>query len=208
MGDSTAALQAYCLQCYFFLFMIKLLFGFFITTVLFSCTAQDGQTKNNLPAKDTVNTTFQNTDTPKLASLGYYKIAGDSLIIPSFEIEVSLSQKANDKLKNSRETIILDAAFTGFPKDSTSKQFLEEGEFYVAFSSVELRDSRIAKFEGIKFSKARYDSLADKDISVGINIYSGRKSSKNNLLDCEYLDNKMSFIKNKKFIVKGKLIGE
>ena len=188
--------------------MIKLLSGLFISAVLFSCTAQDAQTKNNLPAKDTINAGTKKADTTVLASLGYFKISGDSLIIPPFEIELSLSQKANEKLKKDNETIILDAAFTGFPKDSTSKQFLEEGEFYVAFSSIELKESRVAKFEGVKFSKARYDSLADKDISVGINIYSGRKSSQNNLLDCEYLENKMSIIKDKKFVIKGKLIGE
>ena len=117
-------------------------------------------------------------------------------------------QKANRKLKKDKETIIVAAFFTGQPKDTTSEMYRLNGEINVAYAEKELKDDRIARFEGVKFSKALYDSLADKDIQLLINIYSGRRSTNVNLLDCDILQDKMSALKEKKFVLKGKLIGE
>lgn len=138
----------------------------------------------------------------------YLKADGDSLIIPSFTIEVNLSALANAKLASDKETMIVAAWFSGQPKDSTSKEYVETGAMFVKSSEIELSNSRIANFEGIKFSKAKYDSLANKDIRVLINIFSGRKSSPDNLLDCEILTDKMSAVKGQKFVLAGKLISE
>ena len=136
------------------------------------------------------------------------KLIGDSVELPPFEIEVNLSAKAEEKLKVNNETIIVSAAFTGIPKDTTSKDYLQWGEIAIAHSEIELKNNRIAKFQNVKFSKARYNSLANKDIDLLINIFSGRRSTNVNLLDCDILQDKMSNVKEKKFTLKGKLIGE
>ena len=60
----------------------------------------------------------------------------------------------------------------------------------------------------IKCSKAKYDSLADKDIRVLVNIYSGRRSTADNLLDCAILSQKMSVVKGRTIPLTGKLISE
>ena len=171
-----------------------------------SCTSHQGQNKDTA-AKDSVNA--PRSDTSSTSDIGYYKIDKDSLVIPSFEIEVSLSPKANAKLKARKETIIVAAYFSGQPKDTTSKEYQESGEMSVAVAQKELRgDERIAKIEGVKFPKSRYDSLADKDIQLLINIFSGRRSTDLNLLSCDILQDKMSRLKNKKFTLNGKLIQE
>lgn len=179
---------------------------FIVSAFLFSCASNNNQ-NSKTPAGDSVN-----KNQPANSSLnetGYYKTDGDSLIIPSFEIEVSLSQKANEKLKKSNETIIVWAYFSGIPKDTTLKEYLKSGGIGIASAQQELRgDNRIAKIEGVKFSRSLYDSLSDKDIQVLINIYTGRRTHRDNLLDCEILEEKVSAVKNKKFILKGKLIGE
>ena len=187
--------------------MIKSSTIFLILSFLFSCASNEGQKNNNTSNKGTGKILIVKKDT-SLNKIGYYKIDGDSLIIPSFDIEVCLTQKANKKLKDAKETIIVSAYFIGQPKDTTSKEYLESGEMGIGSSERELSDSRITKFENIKFSKALYDSLADKDIQLLINIYSGRKSTDVNLLDCDILQDKMSNIKGKRFKIKGKLIGE
>ena len=188
--------------------MSKLSMTFLVLAFLVSCTSRDGQNKDNASGKDSLIIGSQKVDSVALPNLGYFKLIGDSVIIPSFEIEVDLSQKANDKLNATKETIIVAADFTGLPKDKNAKEYLESGQFGVANSTIELSDSRIAKFKNIKFSKALYDSLEEKDISLLINIYSGRRSSKDNLLNCDILEDKMSNIKDHKFTLKGKLIGE
>jgi hypothetical protein len=145
-------------------------------------------------------------DTTLLNNTAYYKYEGDSVIIPSFEITVSLSAKAKQKLKKDKETILVIAYFSGQPKDTTSEEYLKSGGMGITSAQREIKDSGIAKFEGVKFSKALYDSLADKDIQLLINVVSGRKSTKDNLLNCDILEDKMSRIKGKRFTIKGKLI--
>lgn len=136
----------------------------------------------------------------------YFKVVGDSAAIPSFEIQVELSEKAEKKLKEKKESIIVAAYFSGIPKDTT--KYMEDGEYAVGTHTMELTDSRTAKFEKIKISKQVYETLADKDIQVLINIYSGRRSSKMNLLNCDILQKPISQVKDQKFVLKGKLIGE
>ena len=178
----------------------------FATAFLFSCTSK----KSNKPENSNIDSLKRSgSQTSRVDSIGYYKIAGDSLVIPPFEIEVSLSQKANERLKKGKESIIVWAYFFGKPKDTTLKEYLKSGGISLASTQIELTgDERVAKIENVKFSKSLYDSLADKDIQVLINVYSGRRSSPDNLLDCDLLEQKMSLVRDKKFTLKGKLIGE
>jgi len=142
------------------------------------------------------------------AAAGYVQIRGDSVLLPPFEIEVSLSTRANAQLLRDKESIIVAAWFSGKPIDTTSKEYAESGELFIKSWQVELDSNRVAKFEGIRFSKAAYDSLADKDIRVLVNVFSGRRSSPDNLLDCHILSDKMSAVNNRTFVLTGKLIGE
>lgn len=133
---------------------------------------------------------------------------GDSVVIPSFEIEIKLSNKAEEKLKKSKETIIVAAYFSGIPKDTTLKEYVKTGEYAIGSCEKELQNERIAKFEGIRFSRSLYDTLSAKSLVVLINVFSGRKSTKVNLLDCDILQDSISKIKGKRSVIKGKLIGE
>lgn len=136
-----------------------------------------------------------------------YKMEGNEYIIPTFEIEVSNSVKAGQTLADQKETIIVSAFFNGDPINE--KDLEEDGQMFIAKKEIELTgDNRIAKFEGLKFSKAMYDKLADKDITLLINVYSGRKSSSDNLLDCGIVEANVSKLINKRFTVGCKLIEE
>ncbi len=185
--------------------MTKLLTTLLLITTLLSCNNKDKQ-KNTDPIEDTtVNvTTDKNTDN-SIAD-PYYRIGEDSVTILPFEIEVTLSPKAVDKITKSKETIIVDVFFNGAPKDSSSVTLEEDGSFFVTAAKKEIVYGEVAKFDDIKFSKAIYSQLADKNIDVSVNVYSGRKSSGDNLLDCEPLFDKIANVVNKKFTLKGKLI--
>lgn len=170
-----------------------------VMLLLLSCHGGAGKT-DMAPVSDTSKTSLPVAD--------YFTPAGDSLIVPSFQIEVGLSQQAKDKLSKDKETIIAAAWFSGIPKDTLSKEYAESGELFLQSAQVELDTGSVASFENIKFSKAKYDSLADKDIRVLINMYSGRHSSPDNLLDCSILSDKMSAVRGQKFVLACKLIGE
>ena len=131
----------------------------------------------------------------------YLKIVGDSVEIPFFEIELKLSEKAEKKLKADNETVIVMAYFL---------EIIRKDDYFderpLTSHSIELTDKRLARFENIKFSKDLYDSLENKDIELLINVFSGRRSTENNILDCDLLQDFMSNIKEKRFTLTGKLI--
>ena len=187
--------------------MLKFGTAILIIVLFFSCASKKRRTDNAGTDKPD-SLALSKSDSLSPGNAAYYKMAGDSLIIPSFTIEVALSQKANEKLTSNKETIIIAAWFSGQPKDTTTREYAESGEMFIKSAQIELNNNRLANFEGIKFSKASYDSLADKDIRVLINIFSGRRSATDNLLDCTILTEKMSAVKGQKFTLKGKLIGE
>jgi hypothetical protein len=186
--------------------MIRYLKLIIVSVLFFSCVSHEQKPDSAAAGSDTINNSKAHSSTAD--NTNYFKIDGDSLVIPSFDIEVSLSEKANEKLTNDKETVIVAAWFSGQPKDTTSKEYAESGEMFIQSARVELSNSRVAKFGGIKFSKALYDSLAGKDISVLVTIFSGRRSTQDNLLDCAILAEKMSAVKEQKFVLTGKLIAE
>jgi len=177
-----------------------------VSALFLSCASHEQKMDSTVTGSDSIN----NSKAPGLItdSTNYFKIDGDSLVIPSFDIEVSLSEKANEKLRSDKETVVVTAWFSGQPSDTSSKEYAASGAMFIRSARIELSNSRVATFGGIKFSQASYDSLAGKDISVLVTIFSGRRSTQDNLLDCAILAEKMSVVKGRKFILEGKLIAE
>ena len=77
---------------------------------------------------------------------------------------------------------------------------------YVGSAKKEISYGQIARFDHIKFPKKLYDQLTDKNVDLTVNVYSGRKSSQDNLIIVDFLSGKVSKIINKHFTLKGKLI--
>ncbi|MGE3802180.1 MAG: hypothetical protein AB7H80_14280 [Candidatus Kapaibacterium sp.] len=73
---------------------------------------------------------------------------GDSILLPPFEIEVALSERADRELQAANETIIVQAFFQGIPRDTTLEEYAEWGEIFVGESRVELEGGeRVASFD-------------------------------------------------------------
>ncbi|HEV8506544.1 MAG TPA: hypothetical protein VGQ53_14130 [Chitinophagaceae bacterium] len=176
-----------------------------IIILLSSCSNNNGYNPNNLTT-DTAAATSNNKNADSSASVGYLKIIGDAVVLSPFEIEVGLSPKASEKIMADKETIIISIYFTGIPKDSSTAKFEEDGSFYVASVDKEIQYGQVARFDSIRIPLRIFDQLRNKDIDLGVNVYSGRKSSQSNLLNCEPLFDKISNVANKRFILKGKLI--
>ena len=170
---------------------------------LLSCTTNDKQGKSDLP-KDTTSVNIKHKDSGIINNVSYFKFDNDSVTVLPFEIAITLSPKAKDKIITSKETIIVNVSLSGSPKDK--KLISEDGNFYVASAEQEITYGQIAKFDNIKFSRKIYDQLIDKDVSVNVFFYSGRKSSKDNLLSGNILSDKISNVVTKQFELTGKLI--
>ena len=138
-----------------------------------------------------------------------YGVQGNDLVIPPFEIEVHSNARADKTLAKRKETIIVSAMFWATPVDPREKAKGENGMVSVLKKDIELRgDKHIARFEGLKFDKNLLKKIEDRDINLLINIFSGRKSSQDNLLDCGILEMKASQFANKRFVLGCRLIGE
>jgi hypothetical protein len=175
------------------------------STILLSCTVNDRKTKSELP-KDTSPVIVNHRGGDTISSVSYFKIDKDSITVLPFEIAITLSQKAKDKVIDGKETIIINVSLTGTPKDTTL--YSEDGEFYVASSEKEITYGQVARFDNIKFSKKIFNQLTDKNVYITVFFYSGRKSSKDNLLSGDILSDRISNVVNKQFELKGKLIYE
>lgn len=174
-----------------------------VLTFVLSCTSIDGQVKSELP-NDTLSVLTKLNDNDTISTANYFKFDKDSITVLPFEITITLSPKAKDKIINSKETIIINVSLTGLPKDK--KLISNDGDFYVASAEKEIIYGQLAKFDNIKFSRKMYDQLIDKDVSINIFFYSGRKSSKDNILSGNILSDRISNVVTKQFDLTGKLI--
>ena len=139
---------------------------------------------------------------------GYLKMVGDFVEIPSFEIALTLSEKAEEKLKAYNESVVVFAYFSGKAIANVPEKYADLVDYGFNFLTchIELTDERVARFEHITFPKEVYDLLEDKDITLLINVCSGGRFSEYNLLDCDILEDSMSNVIGKRFTIAGTLI--
>ena len=135
-----------------------------------------------------------------------YSVEGDSLIMPPFVVEVRLSAKANRQLTAQKETIIVAAYLEGEPVPNSPANRTKDGSLRIAEARVELQTGRIARFSGIKFARQQYDQLANKDPDLLVNVFSGRRSTEANILDCTTIQQKLSAVAGQTSVVTGHLI--
>ena len=136
-----------------------------------------------------------------------FNIVGDSVVLPKFEIKLDLSQNAQNLFSQKKESIIVVAYFSGQPKDTTLEEYQKWGEIKFWEHQIELFEGNtIATFEKVTIPKAALDDLIETDFDVLINVYTGRKTSQFNLLDCDILEETINTLKGKSYVLKGKLL--
>lgn len=125
-----------------------------------------------------------------------------------FSVDVTLSPKAMKKLVESKETIIVVGYLSGNPRKGALKKFVDEmGQVDLGEIKAEIAPGMSAGFGEIKFLKDAYEQT-DKKPQLLINVYSGRKSSPDNLLDCGIYEGDLLPIQAKSTPISCKLIGE
>jgi hypothetical protein len=141
-------------------------------------------------------------------NLNEIKTDADSILIPPFEIEVVLSEKAKERMDNPKESIIVMVEFTGEPADTIIDRSDDIGPFILRSIEREISKPWALKVENIKMSKKIYNKLPDKNYQVSAQIWTGRHSSGDNLLTGEMVYGTIDEIKNKKHIINARLIRE
>jgi len=128
--------------------------------------------------------------------------------IPGFSVAVTYSQKAMDTLTSSKETVIVAAYLTGSPKPGTPKSLIHQGAVGLGDSTQEITPGATATFSKISLDPKVLSYVDSQGPQLLINVYSGRKSSPNNLLDCGIYDGPLKDVQGKSIPIACKLIGE
>ncbi|WP_159589738.1 hypothetical protein [Chelativorans xinjiangense] len=114
-----------------------------------------------------------------------------------FDLEVTLSEKAAAKLAAEKEGIVAFASYYGDPKRGAEKHADEIGQIDLTQQDEEVEISGSggrAHISGAKVDTKRLDWLAGP-AKVNVNIASARKSSSDNLLDCDFIDGALADVR-------------
>jgi hypothetical protein len=126
-----------------------------------------------------------------------------------FNVAVALSDKAKKRLVDGRETIIVAAYFSANPKPGTPKQYISDtGEIDLGEEQAEIAPGAGASFREIKLKKDALAQADDQGPQLLVNVYSGRKSSADNLLDCSIYQGTLKAVQHTSVSISCKLIGE
>ncbi|WP_448786204.1 lysozyme inhibitor LprI family protein [Brucella intermedia] len=114
-----------------------------------------------------------------------------------FDVNVTLSNKAAARLAANKEGIVVFASYYGDPKKSAEKHTNEIGQISVSSGdeSVEISGAGgIAHVSGTRIDTKSLDWVAGQ-VKVNVNVASARKSSSDNLLECDLIDGPVSNVR-------------
>ncbi|EXL03737.1 hypothetical protein [Aquamicrobium defluvii] len=126
----------------------------------------------------------------------------------AFDFKITLSPKAAAKLKSSHETITVWASFYGEPTHEGENHTDELGMVDLGKESFELPGQPgVVHITGKNAGGAKLKWVKGPP-SVNVNLYTSRKSSDQNLIDCDLIDGKVAKVQAKPITVNCFLIGE
>ena len=133
--------------------------------------------------------------------------------LPGFTVEVALSEKARQKLIESKETIAATCYFTASPKKGVPpgryRRFLSRpGPLGLGYVDVEAKPGESLKFGKIKLDQSAMPLIDEQGPQLLINVASGRRAYKDNILACDIYEGPLLPVQGKTIPITCKLIEE
>jgi hypothetical protein len=129
-------------------------------------------------------------------------------VIFAFDVEISLSDRAAARLKIRNESIVVSAYYSGDPKPSAGKHTNQIGTIDLGTENVEVIGAAgLVRVTGTKIDIDRLEWVKGP-VMVNVNAYSGRHSSLDNILACDFFDGKLSSAVRKAPLLTCSLIEE
>ncbi|MER9597080.1 hypothetical protein [Mesorhizobium sp. M0244] len=128
----------------------------------------------------------------------------------SFDVNVTLSKKAAAKLAAEKEGIVVFASYYGDPKRSAEKHANEVRQIDLTPQDEQVGipgTAGHAHISGARVDTKRLDWLAGPP-EVNVNVASARKSSADNLLNCDFIDGPLSDVQREPVTLHCGLIEE
>ncbi|MCT3946660.1 hypothetical protein HZQ28_17460 [Elizabethkingia anophelis] len=152
------------------------------------------------------------------SSKNILQIKGNEILIPNLKLVVYLSKDAIQKLQENKESVVASLLLYGNieDEDTLPEEIRNEvGPDGLRLGTFQIEEKNISEaisfnFNNLIISKKFYERLANKNIYFNINVFSGRKAFKDNILNVESFDSNISriFSHGNKIILSGHLIPE
>ncbi|MCT3664262.1 hypothetical protein J2O09_10325 [Elizabethkingia anophelis] len=146
------------------------------------------------------------------------QVKGNEILVPSLKLVVYLSKDAIQKLQENKESVVASLLLYGDieDEDTLPEEIRNEvGPDGLRLGTFQIEEQNISEaisfnFNNLIIPKKFYERLANKNIYLNINVFSGRKSFKDNILNVESCDSNISriFSHGNKIILSGHLIPE
>lgn len=128
---------------------------------------------------------------------------------PGFTVTITYSQKAMATLVARKETVIVAGYLYAFPAKGTPKRDVDEiGQVDLGEVHDEIAPGATATFAQVNLTQAMLKWVDAQGPQLLINVYSGRKSSPDNLLDCGIYEGSLKAVQGQSIPISCKLIGE
>jgi len=127
---------------------------------------------------------------------------------PSFDVAVSLSPAATTRLAAAHETIIVAANAYGMAIVHSHRHPDDMGQIDLGGQRVEISGAGVAHMRPMVYQTDVLDDVQDHKLIVLVNVFSGRHSSPDNLLDCGIFEDDVRIAARAPIQIRCKLIGE
>lgn len=123
---------------------------------------------------------------------------------------MQLSDAARRRLLASKETIIVSGSLTGHPNPGIDPRYLDikSGDVDLGEVKQEIRPGETAIFDQLNLNPDALARVDSQSPHILMDVYSGRRSSKDNLLDCDDYDGGVEQIRGRTIVIRCQLIEE
>lgn len=137
----------------------------------------------------------------------------DSVLVPSFTVHFDFSEKVQEILDSKKERLVINLVLSGMPLDAAKlmdKDYYSDEDQQVYLKNIEIlyeqNDAQSITIENLKISEEALNALEHSNYTVGLNFYSSRTSSDNNIFSADALIEEVDAIKGKIHSVKVSLL--
>ena len=134
--------------------------------------------------------------------------SSDVVRVPPFVVEVRTSPRATARLAAARETIVVGAYLFGFPAPNAQRYADDMGEIHLGQRETEMPGPGRITFLSVTYDRNKLSLLRNRDLKLLINVWSGRRTSPNNLLHCSIFEDSFEVAAKKGVRIDCSLIEE
>jgi len=134
--------------------------------------------------------------------------SSDVARLPPFVVEVRSSPRATARLAAAHETIVVGAYLFGFPAANAKRYADDMGEIHLGQRKSEMPGPGRIMFPTVTYNRNKLSLLRNRDLKLLINVWSGRRTSPNNLLQCSIFEDSLAVAAKKGVRIDCSLIEE